>query len=101
MTESSSPSASVVMNKGLFGVAWPLFISLALSISLNFVDSFFLSRISDDAAAAGGALLPLLGSMIVMFSAVGQAGSSVAAQHLGARRGDDVPLSICRCWRST
>ena len=82
MTESSSPSASVVMNKGLFGVAWPLFISLALSIPLNFVDSFFLSRISDDAAAAGGAL-PLLGSMIVMFSAVGQAGSSVAAQHLG------------------
>ncbi|HEY3668303.1 MAG TPA: hypothetical protein VGL19_20010, partial [Polyangiaceae bacterium] len=57
---------------GLWRVAWPLFISLALSLSLIFTDAFFLSRISDAAAGAAGALNPLLGATVVLFSAVGQ-----------------------------
>lgn len=67
--------------------------SLTLSLSLNFVDSFFLARISDRAAAATGALLPLLGATLVVFIAVGQAGASVASQLSGARRYDEVPLT--------
>lgn len=67
--------------------------SLALSLSLNFVDSFFLARISDRAAAATGALLPLLGATLVLFVAVGQAGASVASQLIGARRYEEVPLT--------
>lgn len=75
----------------LWGVAWPLLMSLLLTLSLNFVDSFFLAKISDQAAAAAGALFPLLGATLVVFVAVGQAGSSVAAQLIGGRRHDEVP----------
>jgi putative MATE family efflux protein len=71
-------------------VTWPLFFSLALSLSLNFVDAFFLSRISDEAAAGVGALLPVLGATLVVFSAFGQAGGSVASQLIGARRHSEV-----------
>ncbi|MFZ5892847.1 MAG: MATE family efflux transporter [Myxococcota bacterium] len=75
----------------LWGVAWPLLMSLLLTLSLNFVDSFFLAKISDRAAAAAGALLPVLGATLVVFTAVGQAGASVAAQLTGGGRHDEVP----------
>jgi putative MATE family efflux protein len=75
----------------LWGVAWPLLMSLLLTLSLNFVDSFFLAKISDQAAAAAGALLPMLGATLVVFTAVGQAGASVAAPLTGGRRHDEVP----------
>ncbi|HET9957592.1 MAG TPA: MATE family efflux transporter [Polyangiaceae bacterium] len=77
----------------LWGVTWPLLCSLALSLSLHFTDSFFLAHISDQAAAAAGALFPLLGAAIVVFSAVGQAGGSVASQLSGARRFDELPVT--------
>lgn len=80
-------------DKSLWEVTWPLLLSFALSLSLHFADSFFLSRISDSAAAAGGALLPVLGMTVVLFAAIGQAGASVAAQLLGARRLADVPAT--------
>lgn len=79
--------------QSLWDVTWPLLFSLALSLSLNFTDSFFLARISDEAAAAAGAMLPLLGSTLVVFSAVGQAGANVAAQLAGARRHEELPLT--------
>jgi putative MATE family efflux protein len=78
---------------GLWRVTWPLFISLALSLSLIFTDAFFLSRISDEAAGAAGALNPLLGATVVLFSAVGQAGASVAGRLLGARRYAELPAT--------
>lgn len=70
----------------LWRVTWPLLLNLALALSLNLVDSFFLSRHSDAAAAAVGALFPLLALSMVLFSAVGQAGCSVAGQLIGAGR---------------
>jgi putative MATE family efflux protein len=73
-------------------VTWPLFVSLGLSLSLHFTDAFFLSRISDSAAAAAGAINPLLGATLVLFSAVGQAGASVAGRLHGARRHGELPL---------
>jgi len=77
----------------MWEVTWPLLVSLALSMSLHFVDGFFLSRISDAAAGAVGALFPLLGATVVLFSAVGQAGANVASQLLGARRNEEVPVA--------
>ncbi len=74
-------------------MTWPLFVSLALSLSLNFTDAFFLSRISDAAAAAAGAINPLLGATLVLFSVVGQAGASVAGRLHGARRHGELPLT--------
>ncbi|HKO50357.1 MAG TPA: MATE family efflux transporter [Polyangiaceae bacterium] len=76
---------------GLWRLTWPLFISLSLSLSLIFADAFFLSRISDAAAGAAGALNPLLGAALVLFSSVGQAGASVAGRLLGARRHSELP----------
>jgi putative MATE family efflux protein len=75
----------------LWQVTWPLFVSLGLSLSLHFTDAFFLSRISDSAAAAAGAINPLLGATLVLFSSVGQAGASVAGRLLGARRYSELP----------
>lgn len=78
MTEKS------VLQKGLWSLTWPLFWSLLLTLSLSFVDAFFLSHISDRAAAAVGALLPVLGLTIMVFAPLAQAGGSVAGQLLGA-----------------
>ncbi|HVY32201.1 MAG TPA: MATE family efflux transporter [Polyangiaceae bacterium] len=78
---------------GLWRVTWPLFVSLGLSLSLTFTDAFFLSRISDAAAAAAGAINPLLGATLVVFSVMGQAGASVAGRLLGARRHSELPLT--------
>jgi putative MATE family efflux protein len=89
-SDSLSPERTL---PGLWRLAWPLFISLALSLSLNFTDAFFLSRISDTAAAAAGAINPLLGATVVLFSSIAQAGASVAARLMGARRHDELPLS--------
>ena len=77
---------------GLWHVTWPLLVSLGLSLSLTFTDAFFLSRISDSAAAAAGAINPLLGATVVLFSVVGQAGASVAGRLHGARRHAELPL---------
>ena len=78
---------------GLWKLTWPLFISLSLSLSLIFADAFFLSRISDAAAGAAGALNPLLGATVVLFSSIGQAGASVAGRLLGARRHAELPAT--------
>jgi putative MATE family efflux protein len=77
----------------LWRLTWPLFVSLSLSLALHFTDAFFLSRISDAAAAAAGAINPLLGTTVTMFSAVSQAGASVAGRLMGARRDDELPLT--------
>lgn len=76
---------------GLWRVTWPLFVSLGLSLSLSFTDAFFLSRISDSAAAAAGAINPLLGATLVLFSVMGQAGASVAGRLHGAQRHAELP----------
>lgn len=92
----SSPLASPSPEQplpSLWSVTWPLFLSLALSLSLHFTDAFFLSRISDSAAAAAGAINPLLGATVVLFSATGQAGASVAGRLLGAGRHRELPLT--------
>jgi len=66
-------------------------VSLGLSLSLTFTDAFFLSRISDSAAAAAGAINPLLGATLVLFSVIGQAGASVAGRLHGAGRHAELP----------
>jgi len=96
---SSSPVAAAALEAietelpSLWRLTWPLFISLALSLSLNFTDAFFLSHISDAAAGAAGAINPLLGATLVLFSSVGQAGASVAGRLFGARRHAELPAT--------
>jgi putative MATE family efflux protein len=93
----SNPFAAPVLQNNhselpsLWRLTWPLFISLTLSLSLIFTDAFFLSRISDAAAGAAGALNPFLGATVVLFTAIAQAGSSIAGRLLGARRYGELP----------
>ncbi len=92
VTAEPAPPVSAAL-PGLWSVTWPLFISLGLSLSLHFTDAIFLSRISDSAAAAAGAINPLLGATLVLFAAVGQAGASVAGRLHGAGRHAELPLT--------
>jgi Na+-driven multidrug efflux pump len=61
-------------------------ITLAVGISGPIIDAWFLSRVSDDAAAGVGATLPVFVLLQTMLNALGQAGAGVAGQYLGARR---------------
>jgi putative MATE family efflux protein len=67
-------------------LAIPLGIQLLLSFCLLLTDAFFLSKISDDAAASVGAIFTLYCIFIVLFNQIGQAGSSVASQYIGAKK---------------
>ncbi len=51
---------------------------------INVTDAWFLSRISDSAAASIGAVMPILGIAFALYSTLHQGGSSVASQRIGA-----------------
>ncbi len=61
-------------------------ITLLVGISGPLLDSWFLSRISDTAAAGVGATLPVFVVLQTVLNAMGQAGAGIAGQFLGARR---------------
>jgi putative MATE family efflux protein len=61
-------------------------VTLAVGISGPILDSWFLSRISDEAAAGVGATLPVFMLMQTILNAMGQAGAAIAGQYLGAGR---------------
>ena len=75
-----------VHEQSLLSISWPVMITLAAGISGPILDSWFLSRISDAAAAGVGATLPVFVLLQTMLNAMGQAGASIAGQYLGARR---------------
>lgn len=75
-----------VHEQSLFAISWPVMITLAVGISGPILDAWFLSRISDDAAAGVGATLPVFVVLQTVLNALGQAGAGVAGQYLGARR---------------
>ena len=80
MTETK-PS---VADRSLFSLTWPIFIDLFFIFMINVTDAWFLSRISDSAAASVGAILPILGIAFALYSTLHQGGSSVASQRIGA-----------------
>lgn len=81
---TSRPAA--VHDQSLLAISWPVMITLAVGISGPIIDSWFLSRVSDDAAAGVGATLPVFVLLQTMLNAMGQAGAGVAGQYLGARQ---------------
>ncbi|MFJ6200072.1 MATE family efflux transporter [Micromonospora sp. NPDC092111] len=70
-------------------MTWPLFLQMLLMHLIGLVDIFVLSRISDEASAAVGAVNTIMTFVIMMFSFMGQGGSLVYAQCLGAGRRAD------------
>jgi putative MATE family efflux protein len=81
------------LQKSLWSLSWPMLVSLAMTLSLFVTDSLFLSRESDAAAAAVGALFPVLTLTNAVSSSMGLAGCAVAGQLLGARQHRRVPAT--------
>ncbi|HEY7773865.1 MAG TPA: MATE family efflux transporter [Marinagarivorans sp.] len=74
-----------VIERSLFSLTWPIFIDILFVFLINVVDAWFLSRISDTAAAAVGAVLPIAAMSFTFLIALNTAGCAVASQRLGAQ----------------
>lgn len=75
---------SRVLDKGLWGMSRPMFIDQAVAYTIPLVDMYFLSRISDSAAAAVGAITPLVFVANAFLIVSAFAGASIASQRIGA-----------------
>lgn len=75
---------STAQSKGLWGMSRPLLVEQGLQLSVPLLDTFFLSRVNDSAAAAVGALTPVLFFGVNILWVTVFSGSSVAGQRLGA-----------------
>lgn len=79
----SAASTSQVLDKGLWGMTRPMLLEQALVLSIPMTDLFFLSRVSDNAAAAVGAITPILYFSFTCLWVVAFAGSSLTSQRMG------------------
>lgn len=91
-TTELTSAANPVLEATLWSLSWPILVSLLVSVSLTITDTLFLSRRSDAAAAAVGAVFPVLTLTNAIFSASGQAGCAVAGQLLGGGLQSKVPF---------
>jgi putative MATE family efflux protein len=74
------------MERSLFSLSWPVMLTIAVGISGPLIDSWFLSRISDAAAAGVGATVPIFMLGQTILNSLGQAGAGIAGQYMGARK---------------
>lgn len=74
---------SRVLDKGLWGMSAPMLIDQAVIYTIPLLDMFFLSRISDSAAAAVGAITPLIFVANALLFITSFAGASIASQRIG------------------
>jgi len=75
---------SQVLAKGLWGMSAPMFVDQAVTYTIPLVDMYFLSRVSDSAAAAVGAITPLVFVANAFLQVSAFAGASIAGQRIGA-----------------
>lgn len=73
-----------VKDRSILGLSWPLIITFGIGVFQPMMDSWFLSRTSEEAAAGVGALMPILGTIFMAIQAFSQAGASIASQFMGA-----------------
>lgn len=73
-----------VIDRSLISLTWPIFVDILFVFLVSVVDAWFLSRVSDTAAAAVGAILPVSGVGFTLFVNLAAAGNSVASQRIGA-----------------
>lgn len=83
---NANPGPGSLRDRSLFSLAWPVSVTLAVGISQPMLDSWFLARVSDAAAAGVGAMVPVFAATMILLNTFGQAGASVAGQFLGAGR---------------
>ena len=87
---SSHTGKPSVMEMSLWSLAWPMFIDLLLSMTLALEDTYYLAKVSDIAAGAVGAMLPVMAACNMIFQTFANSGGSVAAQLMGGKRFDRV-----------
>ena len=75
---------TAAQQKGLWGMSRPMLVEQSLQFSVPLLDTFFLSRVSDSAASAAGAMTPVLFFCGNVLWATIFAGAGVASQRLGA-----------------
>ncbi|MDR1760566.1 MAG: MATE family efflux transporter [Fibrobacter sp.] len=73
-----------VKDRSLISLSWPLILTFGIGVLQPMMDSWFLSRTSENAAAGVGALMPILGTIFMAITALSQAGASITSQYLGA-----------------
>lgn len=76
-----------VKDRSLISLSWPLILTFAVGMFQPMMDSWFLSRTSETAAAGVGAMLPVLGALFTALHAFAQSGASIASQFIGAKQG--------------
>ena len=75
-----------VKDRSLISLSWPLILTFAVSMIQPMMDSWFLSRTSETAAAGVGAMLPILGALFTALHAFAQSGASIVSQYIGAKQ---------------
>ncbi|AFS69864.1 MATE family efflux transporter [Exiguobacterium antarcticum] len=78
-----------VKQQSLFQITWPLFIEIALHMSLGIIATLILSYYSDSAAAAVGVSNQVLNIFIILFNITSVGATIIIGQYLGARRVQD------------
>jgi len=73
-----------VKDRSLLSLSWPLILTFAIGMLQPLMDSWFLSRTSETAAAGVGAMMPVLGALFTALNAFSQAGASITSQYIGA-----------------
>lgn len=73
-----------LQDQSLFRISWPLFIELALHMSMGVIATLMLSHYSDGAAAGVGVANQLLGIFILVFNVTSIAAMILIGQRLGA-----------------
>lgn len=86
-----------LLERSFWSVTWPIMFDVSLGMGLAFTDILFLGRISDDAAAAVGGILPILLLAEAMFFPLGQGCTAVVGRQLGAGRSDALGATYGVC----
>ncbi|GGY74155.1 MATE family efflux transporter [Cellvibrio zantedeschiae] len=83
-SDSDQSPVTAAQSKGLWGMSRPLLVEQSLQLSVPVLDTFFLSRVSDSAAAGAGAMTPVIFFCVNILWVTVFSGSSIASQRLGA-----------------
>ena len=78
------------LSRQLASLAGPIFIETLLVMMLGAVDTFMLSRYSDNSVAAVGVVNQLMNLVFLLFEVISIGTSILCSQYIGARRRDKV-----------
>ena len=69
--------------KEISGLSFPIALDLLFLFLIFFLDSWFLSYLSDDIAGSIGSLFSIFGICAVIFRSISQSGTVLALQYMG------------------